>query len=771
MPQIQLDSARPGIRGAETVSVGEKAVDNGILAPLGDTLKRLPQLYVNTDLHTRMEKLADTLDDNAALEAELAFDRWNAQALYGSKDNQTPTALADFEKTKDPTLRAMQLNGLLHARGMAAADGGKMYDAASQAVMNEMLGGMRPEARVKVALRLKAKREDTLRRLNERGFAQAEAAQTARQKELVRQFAAGQGEETAREVSEAEAIYAAAVRKANTDYATAVNSLPTEAQFVNGIGGYDTFFGKWHGKPVMEGDKPDYKAFKADYEAKAASSRDGQIAAAEAAKAWTYAAIGTAYATRRSQTDALTRASIIRELGLTEAQAASAEWAPIVEGKIAAAQQAHGAAFLESMLGNGHVDFVEAALGDPAALAAEYGIRDRRIVEGLQLKIAKVRNDAAKADEAMKDQIAYELAQCETIDPKTGAFEVSDDELARREALYAQAGDFDTAKKYREQLNRRARIYDNDRKLREKDAGKEGEAQAVFAGYTPEYIENMLNGMMSNPDLSYVYVDTGETDADGKRVYETYSKHAFVRWAVYNAMGLTTDERKREKFAELTDGRTRDFRASRITWEVLARHNVGFGFQNRTDGTLESDALVYDEEGNPDTTVYEILGSPIDQSNFTIDATGQVLVNADRIHGAVMVRESTDGWRQIKKAELQRNVTLLQDAVELYVSTHPEARDSDIEAEAFKLARRLFGGNHDEYGFLWGQAQRANALSLEMDITRADLNMMNAQLSALQASAVPFRHVGQRGEAPFVMTNVEYNSGMDSNAEKNQETK
>ena len=137
----------------------------------------------------------------------------------------------------------------------------------------------------------------------------------------------------------------------------------------------------------------------------------------------------------------------------TEAQAASAEWAPIVEGKIAAAQQAHGAAFLESMLGNGHVDFVEAALGDPAALAAEYGIRDRRIVEGLQLKIAKVRNDAAKADEAMKDQIAYELAQCETIDPKTGAFEVSDDELARREALYAQAGDFDTAKKYREQLN------------------------------------------------------------------------------------------------------------------------------------------------------------------------------------------------------------------------------------------------------------------------------------------------------------------------------
>ena len=269
MPQIQLDSARPGIRGAETVSVGEKAVDNGILAPIGDTLKRLPQLYVNTDLHTRMEKLADTLDDNAALEAELAFDRWNAQALYGSKDNQTATAYADFEKEKDPTLRAMQLNGLLHARGMAAADGGKMYDAASQAVMNEMLGGMRPEARVKVALRLKAKREDTLRRLNERGFAQAEAAQTARQKELLARRAELQGEEAARDTANVEAEYEAAVRQANADYATTMASILPEHVL--------------QGQAAKDGvPEPDYEEYKKDYEAKAESSREGAIAAARA---------------------------------------------------------------------------------------------------------------------------------------------------------------------------------------------------------------------------------------------------------------------------------------------------------------------------------------------------------------------------------------------------------------------------------------------------------------------------------------------------------
>lgn len=685
MPQIQLDSARPGIRGAETVSVGEKAVDNGILAPLGDTLKRLPQLYVNTDLHTRMEKLADTLDDNAALEAELAFDRWNAQALYGTKDNQTATAYADFEKEKDPTLRAMKLNGLLHARGMAAADGGKMYDAASQAVMNEMLGGMRPEARVKVALRLKAKREDTLQRLNERGFAQAEAAQRVRQKELLARRAELQGEEAARDTANVEAEYEAAVRQANADYATTMASILPEHVL--------------QGQAEKDGvPEPDYEAYKKEYDAKAVASRDGAIAAARAKLLGGYAGIGAAYARNRAETDALTRASIIRELGLTEEQAASAEWAPIVEGKIAAAQQEHGAAFLESMLTNGHVDFVEAALGDEAALAAEYGIRDRRIAEGLQLKIAKTRNDGAKADDAYKARVSYELAQCDTINPNTGEYLVADDVLAQREKQYEAAGDFDTARRYREKINKRMAVYNNDRVLFVQNAQKEQEAllaaQKAASHYTPEDLKLLLTTIWTDDGINYLSVDTGKTDAQGKRVYDTFSKFAFIKWAVVNQMGLDTQKEKDAMLKKIT-GSLRDRRAAIATQKVLTRGmDTGFGKYDGDElgGHIGFHWSATDEDGNLTGPMVYMRGTDEDRNNVTITDDGTLVWNTDQFQGALLVRKSDNAYTVLSDKEIKHYIGTLQTVVEEYAAMNPEVTPAELEKYAYDAACHLFGG-------------------------------------------------------------------------------
>ena len=742
MPQIQLDSARPGIRGAETVSVGEKAVDNGILAPIGDTLKRLPQLYVNTDLHTRMEKLADTLDDNAALEAELAFDRWNAQALYGSKDNQTATAYADFEKEKDPTLRAMQLNGLLHARGMAAADGGKMYDAASQAVMNEMLGGMRPEARVKVALRLKAKREDTLRRLNERGFAQAEAAQTARQKELLARRAELQGEEAARDTANVEAEYEAAVRQANADYATTMASILPEHVL--------------QGQAAKDGvPEPDYEEYKKDYEAKAESSREGAIAAARAKLLGGYAGIGAAYARNRAETDALTRASIIRELGLTEEQAASAEWAPIVEGKIAAAQQEHGAAFLESMLGNGHTDFVEAALGDPAALAAEYGIRDRRITDALQLKIAKARNDAAKADEANREYVNYLVAQCNAIDPRDGSYKISDEQVAQWEKTYAQAGDFNSAKLFRDVMNQRLKAYNNDRLLSEKDAAKQQvqAAQAAVARYTPEQLECFLNRMWADTESEYVYIDMGEDEETGERRFETFSKFAFTKWAVQTQLGITDKKKQEEKLKSLTGGFTRDIRAARLAQEVFTRGQdfdrnsaVPLGYNGdwgHFGWHYQSDEV--DANGNYIGPMYWMRGTPEDRNNVFMDSTGDLIWNKDQFKGRLLVRTSPNAYGPLNADQIQESISLIQGIAEDFIATHPEASDDEARKYIFDAACYLYGGWNDLKKVGFGQSERSTNLrsgffrgtnGYSVVDLAADRQATEAQLNAL--SAIPF---------------------------------
>lgn len=722
MPQIQLDSARPGIRGAETVSVGEKAVDNGILAPIGDALKRLPQLYVNTDLHTRMERLAYTLDDNAALEAELAFDRWNAQALYGSKDNQTATAYSEFEKERDPTLRAMKLNGLMNARGMAAADGGKMYDAASQAVMNEMLGGMHPEARVKVALRLKAKREDTLRRLNQRGLAQAEAAQTARQKELVRQFAAGQGEETAREVSEAEEIYAAAVQKANADYATAVNSLPTEAQFTNGIGGYDAFFGKWHGKPVMEGEKPDYKAFKADYEAKAASSRDGQIAAAEASKAGAYVAIGTAYATRRAQTDELVRSSILNELGLTEEQAASPEWAPMVEGKIAAAQQENGAAFLESMLANGHVDFVEAALGDEAALAAEYGVRDRRIAEGLQLKIAKARNDGAKAEKRNNDSVKYWIETCNTLDPsKPGGYAITIDELMEMEKRLVAVGDYQSATLVRQKINQRQKILLDEAEAANGELAKQM-AESSEISFTEENCLSILRQLQADRDIQHVEIFKG-LGKDGKPKYATLSRDAMIRFLVDNYSGIEGQRDREEAYQRYAGGSPTEIEVGRTVYDVLAAGgHLGISYQG----------FDTDEDGNvvPNANFFRLDGGPADRGNYQLLATGQVKTVPDAIvNGELVTRNGPQTHAVMTDAQWADATNALYDAAHNHRMLHPEETQAQFKTWVTGVAGRLFGGTSLDYGDT--QQERINYMIEYGDRLERQRRTLEAEMASM----------------------------------------
>lgn len=708
MPQIQLDSARPGIRGAETVSVGEKAVDNGVLAPLADTLKRLPQLYVNTDLHTRMEKLADTLDDNAALEAELAFDRWNAQALYGTKDNQTATAYADFEKGKDPTLRAMQLNGLMNAQGMAAADGGKMYDAASQAVMGELFKNMRPEARLKVAVRLRAKREDTLRRLNARGFAQAEAAQTARQKELLARRAELQGEEAARDTANVEAEYEAAVRQANADYATTMASIMPEHVL--------------QGQAAKDGvPEPNYEEYKQDYEETAAANRDGAIAAARAKLMGGYAGVGAAYARNRSETDALARASILKDLGLTEEQAASPEWAPVVEGKIAAAQQEHGAAFLESMLGNGHTDFVEAAIADPATLAAEYGIRDRRIVEGLQLKIARTKGETAKTEKRDGDSVKYWIATCNTRDPgKPEGYAISIEEMLRVEKDLVAMGDFSNATLVRNKINQRHQELLDEAEAASGELAKRM-AEAGQVSFTEDDCVSILRQLQANPNILSVQI-LESADKDGKNAkYVTLSRNTFVRFMVDTYSGIEGQRGREEAYQRYTAGGAEERRVGRIVYDVLARSgHIGISYQG----------LVTDDEGNQTLTgpFYRLDGGVADSGNYRLTAGGRVETVPDAIvNGELVTRNGLQTHAVMTDEQWAQATNLLYDEAYNHAMLHPEKTDAEIKTHVLDVAGRLFGGTSLDYGYT--QTERNNTFMAMVDGQRRQIARYDALIA------------------------------------------
>ena len=697
MPQIQLDKATPGIRGAQAVSVGEPEVENGLAGLAGGLLKRVPELYVGTDLHTRMEKLADTLEDNEALEAELAFDRWNAQALYGTKDNQTATAYADFEKGKDPTVRAMQLNGLMNARGMAAMDGGKMYDAASQAIVSEMFGKLTPAARARVSARIRAKREATLQALNRRGLAQGEAAQAARQKELLIQRAANQGEAAARDVSAVEAEYAEAVRRANADYATAMASILPEHVV--------------QGQAAKDGTaEPDYAAYRKDYEETAAANRDGAIAAARAKLMGGYAGTGAAYARNRAETDALTRASIVRELGLTEEQAASEEWAPMIEGRIAAAQQDAGASFLDSMLANGHTDFVEAAIADPAALAAEYGIRDRRIVEGFQLKIARMKDAGAKTEKNNDDSVRYWIATCNTLNPETGNYAIPDDELLRVEKLLVERGDFANATSVRNQINRRQQEY-----MDEQRAANGKLTEDVT--FTPEDCTSILRYIQANPGIQRVEVRTG-VDKDGKAEYASLSRNTMIRFLVDNYLGIEDQRRREEVYQRYSSGGATEREVGRVVYDVLATSgHVGISYQG----------YVVDDDGNQtlEGPFLRLDGGVADRGNYRVLPDGRVETMPDAIvNGELLTRNGPQTHAVMTDTEWADATNLVWEAAYNHRLLFPDETQTQFRRFVLDVAGRVFGGSSLQDGYT--QRERNNAWMEMVDRQRQQASLFDA---------------------------------------------
>lgn len=721
MPQIiELQRQVEGVRGPRAQGGAfVPGVADGQGQALGEIGGRVGEAFVRADLHSGIEHIVAMEEDNQAAEAELAFDRWTRQALYGSPGNETPTALTDFDKEKNPEQQVMKLNGLLHAKGMAAVDGGKMYGAASDTMMRNILGSLSPTVRARVANRLAMKRTATMVRLNEYGVNQGQVAQRERSQALIAAQTREQAEQAALDVAGVETDYKTKVTAIQSGYQTAMANKMTKEQYVE--------YSKNNPDGFLK-----YDEYSKSYDATAAKNRDDELAALEASRVARFAQIGTAYALKQTELEAKARAMVLTDLGITEEQAKTEEWAPVVEGRMSAVRQQSGYEFLRSMLGAGQTAFVKDAV--KGGTKNNYGITDKRLIASLEQGITRAEsaNMAARAEEQSKVRydISRALTQTWTKDAEgneVATYEWTIEEMEAERNRQAQAGNWDYATLWNEAINKR--VY-YERTAAETAAGKNDKALDP-GDSTPEQWLARLYAVQESEKNYYAF-------ADGDKPF-VISKNAYMRWIIENKLNLSEAEKKTtlERVSKGPD---------RAMASVVRQMRVTGGGLFWQATNVIGDGIF--SEGEPTGSIYS-MGSIYGRGNVRINENGELEVVDRNVRGVMYVRDDPNNpefLTALPPESVSKALNLAVDYVRNFVESNPTATQTEIDRKSAETLQRLFVGSPEN-----GMSQLERESDLLSDLQRLqqigsmmygrlvnlDERLNDAQLNALMQEQSP----------------------------------
>lgn len=692
---IELDSKLPGVRGQHAQGTGYvPSVANGVGAALGETFGKLPEVALNANFHTKVEAINKLDLDNQMAEAELAFDRWNAKAMWGS-DGEAPTTLETFDGEADATLRAMRLNGLMNLKGMEAGNAAGMYGKASETAMGDILGALSPQARLAVRDRLLAKRNATLTRMEHHGFTQREAAVRARNDALMDARARLNAEETANAVSRAEAdLSDEGIGKAEEAYETSMASLmPKNA---------------WEALRHEEGET--YEDYKADYESKAMTNRDARIAAVLAKRDLSVAQIGGDYAVKMEALLAQKRKSILDSMGIAEKDLVeNKEWAAAVDGQLAAYAGKAGADFLGSMIDAGNLTFAEAALKDDTRLISDYGISDSRVRTALRDKLGYAKAEALQATNQRNEFADLEAAQVSQLkdDNINYAYDLSIFEAKYN--AYVAAGDYKSATKLRKAIDMRRKAEAGAAELAAKREAEKN-AKALPPGErTPEEWRAELNRVIADTELKYYDYNLG----GGRSVF--ISKAAYVKDIIWNELGLKSESEKQAMFDSYNLQNGSNNRAAKACSSVYAGIGNNALFWQATKPVGNS----Y-EKGEATGDIYAVepvSKNPANASLFVRDEKGRVRMNEDSVIGGhLYVGQMENGVFRGERLTRQASATLFdthQEVVAAWVEANPAATDGEILGKASEVWLSLTVGTRNDFSIegstLYGRQASAMA--------------------------------------------------------------
>ena len=301
-----------------------------------------------------------------------------------------------------------------------------------------------------------------------------------------------------------------------------------------------------------------------------------------------------------------------------------------------------------------------------------------------------------------------------------GGYDVSIQEMEAQRDACLQAGQYDYAEQWQSAISRRVKIENDEA------ATLAGENDDTLAPgeYTPEQWDATLNAVQVSPS-NYYQIATGDPDKP-----LTLSKPAFMRWIVWNKLGLTSEDQKRARWSQVSKGPTRGLRAvvSAMERPLAMGDSGGLWWQG------------VDEEGKPEGEVYP-MANYTGEGNFTVNDKGEIVANAQNIHGVLYVRNnpSDETYTQISPEQAAHNMNLVVRYMDEWADAHPEATDYEMNREAVRVLGRAFIGSPingltsqlSREVDLMGTTQRMSELAAQRDalLRYLDANMNDEQLS------------------------------------------
>lgn len=694
---IELESRKPGVRGARgqgTQYIPE--IPSGVGEAFGEALGRIPEAALNADFHSRIEAINRMDEANQMAEAELAFDRWQSQAMWGAgtpgkepsasqpllngiakaspqaqaapTQGAEPQSLEAYRKTGDPLPRAMGLNGLLRMKGMAAADAAAMYDDASQTVIGDILGHLPPKTQMAMRSRLLAKRNASLAQLERFGFVQREAAVREKNAALMDARAAQNAEETAIAAQQAEAETQDRLKTLNKERETALASILTKEA--------------WDKSPTN--DHATYDDYLRCERYRISTEYERKVNELKAKEALDYAAIGTAYARKNALLREQRREAILTELGISEkelADPAHPEWAEAVEGRLAAYDAKAGAQFLGSMIDAGNLAFAKAALGDEERLISDYGIKDARVRSALREKLSQAETTVMRAQVQQSQLVKLQVAQVSELANDGVNYKYNLTAFEAERDAYLKAGDYASAAALIKAISERRKAEAEATALAKAREEEEANARSgiAYQDVSGEKMEALVHKIVTS-NQSYFTYDIGL----GKSFY--VSKAALVRDIVWHRMPKLKSEAAKKAYYDslgLADGGSRGDRA---VARVVGSKALGFGWQ----AVKKETGAVREPKGD----IYPVQSPeefPANAALFTVDEDGRTVINEDALHGNLFVQEN-GAYRMLQKKEYATLMGTMSEYARNYAEMHPELNDDQLDEHIYGVFNELTRG-------------------------------------------------------------------------------
>lgn len=540
MAELAIDFSKVDktIGGATGSADKAYTIPSGLQQSFEELFKRGDEAFARASKEhaQRMEAIGALDVQNRETAAELAFERWQSQALYGKDGNTATTSVDAYDKEKDPLKRATGLNGLQNARGMEAVGAAQMYAESSEVAINDLLASLPPASRQKMAARFRSKQMSTQNALNRR----SEEARFKHQIETQKTLIAKSSKENASkyytgidtvnremdaQVAAVREEYAKKRRMLESDRADLTSLIKDGAVDKNNANAGITVINSK--LEVLKGEETE------------------KLAGIEAARG---VKLATELANYQANSTELEQKSVDFYLAQKgkKLEDLTPEENEALQFQMALFREENGTEFIKTMVDTGRYDEAEELLTDSTQYT-KLGITDPRVADAL-LKQVKTKQgvERKKHDDSVKLAELY-VSEALRVNAEGTGYVVTDEQLVGYYNAFLKAGQIEAATKISDVINKRRegivtlenQKYNEEKRMKQlKEDGEEEKLAKISK------IARLKLADLSTQNLDHgVSLTIKNTKGEDEDIF--VPRGAYVDYLIMLAQPETEDERKR----------------------------------------------------------------------------------------------------------------------------------------------------------------------------------------------------------------------------------